>query len=171
MLTSSQIELYAIDVIGLSRSRSLTMLYVINAMGIPGRILPALFAQRFLGILNTYVILGIVAGILLYCWIAAKTYGSLVTFIVLYGFIGGGVQGTALSSLPTLTKDLSKMGTRSGMCLSIVAFACLTGPPLAGALVTQGGGKYTYAFAWGGTSLILGSLFVIAARISLDKSQ
>jgi hypothetical protein len=60
--------------------------------------------------------------------------------------------------------DLSKMGVRSGMVLSIVSFACLTGPPLAGALIQRNNGSYTYACAWGGTSLILGSSFVIAAR-------
>lgn len=141
------------------------MLYIINGMGIPGRIIPALMADRFFGILNTYIVLGAVAGILLYCWIAVKTYGGMIAFVICYGLIGGGVQGTAISSLPTLTTDLSKMGVRSGMILSIVAFACLTGPPLAGALIERANGSYTYACAWGGTSLILGSAFAGAARI------
>lgn len=141
------------------------MLFIINGMGIPGRIIPALVANRFFGILNTYVVLGVMAGILLYCWIAVKTYGGMIAFVVCYGLIGGGVQGTALSSLPTLTTDLSKMGVRSGMVLSIVAFACLTGPPLAGALIERDNGSYTYACVWGGTSLILGSLFVTGARL------
>lgn len=141
------------------------MLYIINGLGIPGRIIPALVADRYFGgILNIYITFGIIAGILLYCWIAVKTYGGMIAFIVCYGLIGGGVQGTALSSLPMLTTDLSKMGVRSGMVLSIVAFACLTGPPLAGALIERDNGSYTYACAWGGTSLILGSVFVMGAR-------
>ncbi|EED22205.1 monocarboxylate permease, putative [Talaromyces stipitatus ATCC 10500] len=159
------INSYALDVIGTSNSDSLSMLYIINGMGIPGRIVPTLAADRYFGgILNTYVVLGIIAGVLLYCWMAVKSYGGVIAFVICYGLIGGGVQGTALSSLPMLTTDLSKMGVRSGMVLSIVAFACLTGPPLAGALIQRDDGSYTYACAWGGTSLILGSLFVIAAR-------
>ncbi|PLB44958.1 MFS general substrate transporter [Aspergillus steynii IBT 23096] len=165
------IDTYAVNVIGASKSDALSMLYIINGMGIPGRIIPALFADRFFGILNTYVALGIVAGVLLYCWIAVETYGGMVAFVVCYGLIGGGVQGTALSSLPTLTTDLSQMGVRSGMVLSIVAFACLTGPPLAGALIEHKNGSYTYACAWGGTSLILGSGFVVAARFLMLRQQ
>ncbi|GES62897.1 mfs monocarboxylate transporter [Aspergillus terreus] len=164
------IDTFALNVIGTSETESLSMLYIINGVGIPGRIIPALFADRFFGILNTYVVLGLLAGVLLYCWMAVHTYGGMIAFVVCYGLIGGGVQGTALSSLPTLTTDLSKMGVRSGMVLSIVAFACLTGPPLAGALIERGGGSYTYACAWGGTSLILGSGFVIAARLSMGRS-
>jgi MFS family permease len=141
------------------------MLYIINGMGIPGRIIPALVADRYFGgILNTYVVLGMISGIILYCWMAVNSYGGMIAFVVCYGLIGGGVQGTALSSLPTLTTDLTKMGVRSGMVLSIVSFACLTGPPLAGALIQRDNGSYTYACAWGGTSLILGASFVIAAR-------
>ncbi|KAF9885959.1 hypothetical protein FE257_012134 [Aspergillus nanangensis] len=165
------IDTFALKVIGTTKSESLTMLYIINGVGIPGRIIPALFADRFFGILNTFVVLGVFAGILLYCWIAVNTYGGMVAFVVCYGIIGGGVQGTALSSLPTLTTDLSKMGVRSGMILSIVAFACLTGPPLAGALIERDAGSYAYACAWGGTSLILGSGFVMAARLSMSRQQ
>lgn len=164
-----QIDSFALDVIGTSRSDSLTMLYIINGLGIPGRIVPGLIADRFFGILKIYVVLGIVAGILLYCWITVKTYAGMLAFVVCYGLIGGGVQGTALSSLPTLTTDLSKMGVRSGMVLSIAAFACLTGPPLAGALIQRDNGSYKYACIWGGTSLILGSLFVLAARLAMSQ--
>lgn len=42
------------------------MLYIINGLGIPGRIIPALVVDRFFGILNTYLVLGVVVGILLY---------------------------------------------------------------------------------------------------------
>jgi hypothetical protein len=128
------------------------MIYIINGLGLPGRIIPALIADRLFGILDPYVVFGVFAGILLYCWIAVKTYAGMLAFVVCYGLIGGDA-GTALSSPFTLTTDLSKMSLRSGMVLSIVAVACLTGPPLAGALIQRGNGSYTYACIWGGTSL------------------
>lgn len=87
---------------------------------------------------------------------AVKTYTGMIAFVVCYGLISGSVQGTVLSSLPTLTTDLSKMGVRSGMVLSIVAFACLTGPPLA---------RFIYLCLYLGRNLvILGSSFMMAAR-------
>lgn len=89
-----------------------------------------------------------------------------MTFSVIYGLIAAGVQGIFPAALSSLTADLSKMGVRIGMVLSVVAFACLTGPPLAGALIQQGHGSYLYAQIWGGTSLIVGALTVMAARIA-----
>lgn len=53
-----------------------------------------------------------------------------------------------------------------GMVYSIVSFANLTGPPLAGALIKIGGGEYTYAFIFGGLCLCLGTSFLIACRIA-----
>jgi hypothetical protein len=39
------------------------MIYIINGLGLPGRILPALIADRLFGILNPYVVFGVFAGI------------------------------------------------------------------------------------------------------------
>jgi hypothetical protein len=47
---------------------------------------------------------------------------------------------------------------------SIVSFACLTGPPLAGALITHSNGNYLSAQIWGGTSFVLGAALLFAAR-------
>jgi hypothetical protein len=38
------------------------MLHIINGIGIPGRIIPALLADLFIGILNASVVLGAIAG-------------------------------------------------------------------------------------------------------------
>jgi len=106
------------------------------------------------------------SGILLYCWIAVKSFGGIIAFSVIYGTIAAGVQGMFPAALSSLTTDLIKMGVRVGMVLSIVAFACLAGPPLAGALIERGGGSYLYAQIWGGTSMIVGALVVTMARIA-----
>ena len=105
------------------------------------------------------------AGMLLYCWIAVKNPSGIILFSVTCT-IAAGVQGMFPAALSSLTTDLSKMGVRVGMVLSIVAFACLAGPPLVGALIERGGGSYIYAQIWGGTSMIVGALVVVMARVA-----
>lgn len=87
-------------------------------------------------------------------------------FTAIYGFFGGGIQSLFPSALSSLTTDLSKAGTRIGMVFSIVSIATLTGPPLAGALIGRDDGQYLYAQLFGGTSMILGSLLLVGARVS-----
>lgn len=50
------------------------------------------------------------------------------------------------------------------MVFSIVAFAVLTGPPLAGALITDDGGSYLGAQLFAGTSILVGSVLLIGCR-------
>lgn len=76
------------------------------------------------------------------------------------------MQGLFPAVLSSLTTDLKKTGTRLGMAFSCVSFACLTGPPLGGALVSEDNGNYLKAQMWAGTVLICGSLTLAAARIA-----
>ena len=62
--------------------------------------------------------------------------------------------------------DLSKMGVRSGMCFSIISIACLTGPPIAGALIELQHGHYLYAQMFGGSAFIGGTCTLTVARIA-----
>lgn len=71
----------------------------------------------------------------------------MYVFAVLYGVFSNGVQGLRPSTLSSLTPDLSKTGIRIGMGFSIVSFACLTGPPLGGALIAKVDG-YLGAKIW-----------------------
>ena len=150
----------------MSPSSSLNQLLVLNGIGIPGRILPAMLSDRTLGPLNTYIPLCVASGLLLYCWIAINSATGLYIWVVVYGIVGAGVQGMFPSALASLTTDLSKMGVRVGMVLSILAFACLTGSPLTGALIEKGNGSFLYAQIFGGTSLLTGSMIIAAARIA-----
>lgn len=84
------------------------------------------------------------------------------------GIFGATVQGLFPAALSSLTTDLQKAGTRMGMVYSIVSFANLTGPPLAGLLIKAGGGHYKYAFTFGGLCLALGTLFLVASRVSKE---
>lgn len=137
---------------------------IMNGVGLPGRLIPAYLSDRFTGPVNMFIPVSAAAGLLLYCWIAVHSLDGLIGFVVVYGFFGGGVQSLFPSALPSLTTDLGKVGVRIGMIFSIVSIASLTGPPIAGALIDAKGGQYLGAQLFGGTSMILGTLFLITAK-------
>ena len=72
-----------------------------------------------------------------------------------------------MASLSTLTKDLSKIGTRVGMALSLLAFAALGGTPIAGALLdASGGGDFLGPQIFGGVITLVGVGFIVSARVA-----
>lgn len=94
---------------------SLNTLLIANAVGIPSRIILGLVSDAYLGPFRTLIPLCIGASVLYFGWIGVQDRTSLYVFAVLSGIVNGGVQTIAMAGLPTLTLDLSKVGTRSGM--------------------------------------------------------
>lgn len=151
------------DIIGLSYTDSLNLLLVLNGVGMPGRLIPNHLADR-VGAMNMLVPTAAVAGITLLCWMAVKNTAELYVWCVFYGLSGGGIQSLFPAALSSLTTDLRKAGVRMGMVFTIISFATLAGPPIAGAIITAEGGTYYGAQAFAGASLLLGMLLIIAAR-------
>lgn len=75
------------------------------------------------------------------------------------------VQGLFPATLTSLTPDLRKAGTRIGQVFTVVSFAVLSGPPIAGALVVRGGGSYVYTQIFAGLALAIGSGLLVASRL------
>lgn len=130
-----------------------------------GRLIPAYFADRTFGPLNTIIPLTLFTGILMYCWTAVHTTAGIYIFAIMYGMFSNGVQGLFASTLSSLTDDVTKTGVRMGMGFTVVSFACLTGPPLGGALIAQGTG-YLAAQIWGGSCFVCGGICLIMARLA-----
>jgi len=105
------------------------------------------------------------AAIILFGWAGVHNYSGILVFDIFYGLMMAAAQGMLPPSMGSLTTDLSKMGTRMGMIFSITGFALLIGQPLAGALITAGGGRYLYAQMYAGSALMLGAIFLGAARV------
>lgn len=137
-----------------------------NAVGIPARIILAVISDRYIGPMYTLVMTTVCSGILLYCWAAVDTLGGLYAFCVIYGSFAAGVQSVFPAACATLTPDLNKMGVRTGMVFTVVSVACLTGPPLAGALIEKDGGDFLYAQMFGGSAFLGGTLVLISASMS-----
>ncbi|KAI4721977.1 MFS monocarboxylate transporter-like protein [Aureobasidium sp. EXF-10727] len=158
-------------IIGISSSTSLTILLVMNAVGIPGRLVCGLTADRLLGPINTLIPVALCAGLLFYCWSAVSSLGGLFAFCIVYGFFGAGIQSLFPAACASLTADIKKMGVRTGMCFTVVSLACLSGPPIAGVLIERDHGHYLFAQMFGGSAIVGGALVLTAAKLAKNRLE
>ena len=102
-----------------------------------------LTADKLFGPVNTLISVTLCAGLSLYTWISVSSLNGLFAFCTVYGFFAAGVQSLFPAACASLSStDMSKVGIRTGMCFSLVSVACLTGPPIAGALVQRREGDF-----------------------------
>ena len=157
------VRLYGLDIVLLSPKTSFDTIIEINALGIPGRIIPAVLADRYFGPNNALIPCILISGVLQYFWIAVTTSSELFAWVALYGFFAGGVQGLASAGCAEFASNPEEVGTRIGMVYTLLSFACLSGPPLCGKLIEQRNGNYLYAQVFGATSMVTGSALILAA--------
>jgi predicted MFS family arabinose efflux permease len=155
---------FARSIIGLPYVQSINLLITLNGVGILRRVVPNYLADRCFGPLNSIIPVVLLSSTLCFCWIAVDSRGSLYAWTVVYGLVGAAIQSLFPATLSSLTSDLRMQGTRMGMVFSIVSFAVLTGPPIAGQLIQRKGGEYTYAQIFAGVDLLIGCCFLLTAR-------
>ncbi|KAG8529467.1 uncharacterized protein KY384_006104 [Bacidia gigantensis] len=154
------------DILGITYKDSISNLLILNGVGLFGRIFPAFLADKFFGPLNTLIPVMAAAALLLYCWSAISTPGGLTAFSVFYGLFGAAIQALFPATLASLTTDIKKAGVRIGMVFSVVSFSSLTGPPMAGALISDRHGSYLYAQMFAATVMVVGCLTCLASRVT-----
>ena len=157
-------QTYGRTVVGISESDSLTLIMVLNAVGLPGRLIPAFVADRFFGPFNTMLPFVAGCGIMMLAWMRVDTPGGFYAWISLYGVCSNAVQTLFPSTTASLVTDPSKMGQRVGMVFSVASVACRTGPPLAGVLIGVGNGTYKFMQLYGGMSILIGLVLLGLAR-------
>ncbi|OIW26927.1 MFS general substrate transporter [Coniochaeta ligniaria NRRL 30616] len=155
---------FARDIIGLAEPVNLIM--VLNGVGMIGRIVPNIVASQWTGPLNTLVPMNLAAAVLMYCWIAVRSGGALYAFTVLFGLAAAAIQALFPATATTMTPHANRAGTRVGMIFTIVSFATLTGPAIAGVLIERDNGSYVYAQLFAGTSFVLGAFLAAASRLA-----
>ncbi|KAK4983712.1 hypothetical protein LTR66_008730 [Elasticomyces elasticus] len=156
---------YGVSRLGSSQEESITLLLVLNAAGVPGRLLPNWISDKFLGPLNTMIPFTLISALLLYCWISIASVPKLLVFAVFYGFFSSGMLSLFPAALTSLNKDPSKIGVRLGMVMSCLSFATLTGPPIGGAIIQAQRGGYVGAQVFFGSIVVGGAAFLAAVRI------
>ncbi|TGO51419.1 hypothetical protein BOTNAR_0357g00090 [Botryotinia narcissicola] len=160
---------YARSIIRLPLAESINIIIILNAVGVVGRVLPNHLADRVFGPLNTLIPIAIVDSLLCFCWIAVSSRGGLYAWSVMYGIFAAGIQGLFPATLSSLTTDLRKAGVRMGMVFTVVSFAVLTGPPIGGVLIQKKNGGYEYAQIFAAADLLIGTAFLIMARLAKSK--
>lgn len=165
LIVNEQIASFARDTIGLSYTSSVTLVIVLNGVGLPARIIPGYIADTYVGVINLFIAILSVNVLLLYLWLCVHSISSFYAWTVLYGIAAGGFQSLFPTAITSLSDDMSRAGTRLGMAFTVIAFSALIGGPLGGAIVGAMGGKYAGAIAWAATSTLIGVALITAARV------
>lgn len=145
---------------------SVNLLIVLNGVGIVGRILPNLIGERFVGVLNMTIFISLVCAILVYCWAAITSVAGLYVWAVFYGIFAGGIQALFPALATQQSPEPDKVGTWTGMTLTIVSFACLTTAPIQGAIIQSEGGRYLRAQMFSASAIIVGAILLVLSRCS-----
>ncbi|KAL1586262.1 hypothetical protein WHR41_05500 [Cladosporium halotolerans] len=154
---------YGIENAGLPYSASTTLVIIINGVGIPARIIPPFFADKF-GPLNTVVPVLFCVAIVSYTWLAVDSTTGFYIFTVFYGMINASFQCLIPTAVASLTPNLNVVGTRLGMAFATISFAALTGPPIGGVLQSANNGSFVAPQVWASTSALLCAFLVLGAR-------
>jgi MFS family permease len=162
------IRTFALDILGASRNVSFDLLLVLNGLGVPGRLIPALISDRYVGPVNALLASSMVASVLLFCWIAVGSIEGLYAWDAMYGFFAGSIQALTLASASSFTPDMSKVGSRVGLAFVVLGISSLTGPAIGGALIHH---SYLPAQLFAGVGMTLGSLALALARIAQTGPQ
>ena len=161
------INLFAAQVLGATYGTQVNILMVLNGVGLAGRLMPGVLADRYFGGLNTLIPSVFATSVTLYCMPLVKTIPGLYVWAVFYGFLSAAYQGTFPSVLSSMTKDLGKIGVRNGMGYGLVGTASCIGPPIAGALLQSNGGSYLTAQMWGASMIAAGGICLVLGRLSI----
>lgn len=120
---------------GVPNSYAIYLLPIINAFGLPSRIIPGILADRW-GCLNVLVPSTLIASIItLALWLPATDQASITAFAAMYGTF----TGAFVSLLPAYVYTISPIevyGARLGSMYLLVGIANLVGTPTAGAFLT-----------------------------------
>lgn len=160
------ISTFAKNVIGLSQEQAIDLLMILNGAGVLSRIGPSYLADRLTGPMNLVIPSALLSGLMMLVWICVSDRVGLYLFVVFYGISVAAFQALFPGALASICLDMKFLGTRLGMVMTIISFASLTGPPIAGVLLERGNGSYLYVQLFAGLTMMLGAVAIVAARIS-----
>lgn len=130
----------------------------------PARVAVPILAD-IIGPVNVIALAGLYVSIVAFSWLAVKDVTGVYVFTVFYGIASGSFQCLMPTGVASITKRLDKVGTRLGMCFTIVSVAGLTGPPIGGLLQSASGGSFKGAQAWAAISSLLCGVLLITTRV------
>lgn len=153
------IPTYAKNALGMSDSEGMYMLVISIAGSFFGRTGSGVMAH-YLGSVFTWMVCAAASGVLSFAWIGIKERGLYIGFCVVWGFFSAGLVTLPSAAFASICPDLSRLGTRLGMSMSVSSIATLVGAPIAGALLkTKANGRMDFLGiqVWGGVFLLTGA--------------
>lgn len=137
---------------------------ILNAASIPGRLIPAIIADKLTGIVNMVTFILFATGILCFAWIGVSNLAGLIVFTLFAGFLSGAVLSLfALTPFPFI-KNPNLVGTRTGMVAAFAGLGALFGIPVAGILVDHDH-TYLHLQIYSGTLLIGAGFLAFLSRL------
>jgi len=153
---------------GMSLHQAFYLVSILNASSLAGRLVTGRLADMY-GVFNMAIPSVFLSGIFSFGSLGVVNPAGVYVFTVLYGFTSGSFVAIASACLATICKDLRKMGTMSGTVGVFNAFAGLTGSPIAGAIAARQGGNFRGSLVFSGCSMVLGSFFLLLAKLAFKK--
>lgn len=150
-------------------------LSVMNASSTIGRMLSGWLSDHY-GALTVHFIVMFISSILVFIWwTLASSVGSAFGFVVVFGAVSGAVIGLPPATVANIISrspgvDHSRLGQWTGMMYTIASPFALTGPVIAGYLITKYDNFITVQM-WSATCLFLSSLCLLAAGVSADRIE
>ncbi|KAH6892446.1 major facilitator superfamily domain-containing protein [Thelonectria olida] len=154
---------YAREVLGLSYADASILITLVNGAGLPARVLVPMVAD-IIGPLNVISLVAVFVALVAFTWLSVHTVAGIYVFTAFYGIASGSFQCLMPTGVASITKRLDKVGTRLGMCFTIVSVGGLTGPPLGGLIQSASGGAFTNASIWAALSSVMCAVLLLTAR-------
>ncbi|KAI9698348.1 MAG: hypothetical protein M1820_007510 [Bogoriella megaspora] len=159
-------------VLGMKDRECVDVLLTMIACNLFGRFIPAIISDRYTGPLNTLIPSCILSAIVIFLWATVGHPASLFVAAGFYGFVSAGIQSlfAVVAYGFSVGDDLLTMGFRNGVVFVFIAFACLSGTPIAGALINlEAGGDlkrgYVYASIFAGLSWLMAAVCFTVSRV------
>ncbi|KAF3002600.1 hypothetical protein E8E13_008537 [Curvularia kusanoi] len=133
-----QLRAFAIDALGKDPADSFTVLMILNAAGIPGRIVPALVSDGALGVINTYILVLLLTSITLLLLPLVATKADMFAWAAAYGFSSGGAVSLVQAGVIELCEGGDHLRCGVGVVFGIAGIASLVGAPVSAELVGLG---------------------------------
>lgn len=144
-------------------SRVQSFIADIHLRSLVGRLSAGVTADK-IGRYNTFVIACGTAGILtLTLWIKAANDAALIAFAVLFG-VSSGAYISLFGALVAQVSPLPEIGFRTGLVFCVSAVPGLVTSPIAGAILSNGGG-WVGLKAFAGSFIIGGTAITFLARL------
>ncbi|KAF2768533.1 MFS general substrate transporter [Teratosphaeria nubilosa] len=142
------------------------LLGIMNASSTVGRVGGAYASDKLkrfgIGALHIHTVVLTVASILLFAfWTTADIVSAAIAFVVCFGAFSGAVIGLPPASVAyilELDHGQSRLGQWTGMMYSCAALPALTGPLIAGHLITEYDNNFITVQMWTGACLFLAAV-------------